>query len=592
MHRNIRSFVPRKFVVAVLIPILVLVSLSRCDNNDAAAEDFGTLELTIRDDATGRPTPARVELVDESGGAVIPDDALSVFSDCGNVPIHAWIPGYATLQAAWNRRRQVPNPYTGTSQFYADGSVRVRLPAGSYAVRGTKGIEYKRTRGTIVIKEGRVTHFDLRLMRWIDLAREGWFGADDHLHIPRPNQRFDRQLAIWMAAEGLHVANLLQMGLARDVQIAPQYGFGAGSAFKEGDTLIISGQENPRTHVLGHAIVLGGERFIDLPQDYLLYDRVWDLAHRQGGVNGYAHWGLGGAEEGLAVWGHERLLDFVEVLNLGFSFYDRWYEALNLGIRIGPTAGTDYPCLPSLPGRERFYAKLDGPLDSETWLDAVRRGKTFVTNGPAIELSVEEARPGDELRLMEPGDVQVRGRVRFDPDRDDVVALELIRGGAVEERVEAATSVGEIRLETTLKIDRTTWLALRASGVKRGETPVYPRRFFSSLMVLERRTNKELLRNLPEGPVARPSAAHTAAIMVTVDGTPPLIDQTRGRQVTRRWLDRLDELERRLVADQMGAWARFPGRGDGVDLRTANLNRPMLMDAIEAARAYYNGYLH
>ena len=581
------SIVHPKVALAVSIPLLLLVSAGGCDESSAPHKQWGTLELTIRDAATGEPTPARVELLDEDGHAVIPDDALTVFSDCGNVPVHAWIPGFAMLQVVWNGHREVPNPYTGTTQFYTDGSVRVRLPAGSYSVRATKGIEYEQASDTIVVEEGQVTRFDSDLTRWIDLAREGWYGSDDHLHIPRPHPRFDPRLATWMEAEGLHIANLLQMGLARDVHITPQHGFGPRSVYRRGDTLILSGQENPRTHVLGHAIVLGARRFIDLPQDYLLYDRVWEEAHRQGAVNGYAHWGLAGAEEGLAVWGQDALLDFVEVLNLGVPLYDRWYEALDLGIRIGPTAGTDYPCLPGLPGRERFYAKPNGRLDPETWLEAVRRGRTFVTNGPAIALSVNQALPGDELRLVDPGEVRVSGRVRFDPDRDAVVALELIRGGAVAARVGAPTSNGEIRLDATLEIDRTTWLALRATGVKRGETEIDLRSVFSSMLVLERRSNEELLRGLPEGPVPRPSAAHTGAILVTVEGTPPLAEQPRGREVARIWLARLDELEQRLREDRMEAWARFPGRGDGIDLRTARANRTALLDAIEAARRHY-----
>jgi len=580
--------VHQKAVLAVAIPLLLLMSACGREDSSAPHEQPGTLELTVRDAATGEPTSARVELLDEDGHAVIPDDALTVFSDCGNVPVHGWVPGFATLQAVWNGHQEVPNPYSGTTQFYADGSVRVRLPAGSYSVRATKGIEYKRAGDTIVVEEGQLTRFDLDLVRWIDLAREGWYGADDHLHIPRPHPRFDPRIATWMEAEGLHVANLLQMGLARDVHTTPQHGFGPRSVYRRGDTLILSGQENPRTHVLGHAIVLGARQFIDLPSDYLLYDRVWKEAHQQGAVNGYAHWGLAGAEEGLAVWGHEALLDFVEVLNLGFPFYDRWYEALNLGIRIGPTAGTDYPCLPGLPGRERFYAKLDGPLDAETWLEAVRKGRTFVTNGPAIELSVGLALPGEELVLAEASEVPVSGRVRFDPDRDAVVALELIRDGEVAVRAEAPTSVGEISLETMLEIDRTTWLALRATGVKRGETEIDLRSFFTSMLVLERRSNEELLRGLPEGPVPRPSAAHTGAILVTVEGTLSLAEQPRGREVARIWLARLDELERRLGEDWMKTWARFPGRGDGVDLRTARANRSALLHAIEAARRQYN----
>lgn len=577
----------RKTAPAVSVSLLLLLAVGGCDGGRAPQEQTGTLELTIRDAATGEPTSARTELLDQDGRAVVPDDALAIFADCGNVPVHTWVPGFPVLQTLWNSHREIPNPYTGTTQFYTDGTFRVRLPAGTYSVRATKGHEYKRASGTIVVEKGQVTLSTLDLVRWIDLAREGWYGADDHLHIPRPQPRFDPGLSTWMEAEGLHVANLLQMGLAQDVHITPQHGFGPPSVYRRGDTLILSGQENPRTHVLGHALVLGAHRFIDLPRQYLLYDRVWEEAHRQGAVNGYAHWGLAGAEEGLAVWGHEALLDFVEVLNLGFPFYDRWYEALDLGIRIGPTAGTDYPCLEGLPGRDRFYAKLNGPLDAEAWLEAVRQGRTFVTNGPAIELSVEQALPGEELLLAGPGEVRVSGRVRFDPDRDAVTALELIRGGAVLVRVDAPTSAGEISLQTTLEIERTSWLALRATGVKRGETEIDLRGFFSSMLVLERDSNQELLRSLPEGPVARPSAAHTGAILVTVDGTPPLAEQPRGREVARIWLARLDELERRLDEDRMNSWTRFPGRGDGIDPRTARANRSALLRAIEAARRHY-----
>ncbi|MDH3745112.1 MAG: CehA/McbA family metallohydrolase, partial [Acidobacteriota bacterium] len=583
-----RSDVHRmKATLAGAIALLVLLSTGSCDESGAPHEPAGTLVLTVRDAATGEPTSARVELLDEGGLAVIPEDALTVFSDCRNLPVHAWVPGFEVFQAMRHGHRAVSNPYTGTTQFYADGSIEVRLPTGAYSVRATKGIEYKRSSNTVLVEEGRVTRLDLDLDRWIDLPREGWFGADDHLHIPRPHPRFDRRLATWMEAEGLHVANFLQMGLAQDVHITPQHRFGRRSVYQRGDVLLLSGQENPRTHVLGHTIVLGAHSFIDMPDQYLLYDRVWEEAHGQGAINGYAHWGLAGAEEGLAVWGHDEVLDFVEVLNLGFPFYDRWYEALNLGFRIGPTAGTDYPCLPGLPGRERFYAKLDGPLNADAWLEAVRRGRTFVTNGPAIEFSVEGTLPGEELLLAAPGEVRVKGRVRFDPDRDAVAALELVRGGEVELRVNASTMTGEIRLETILEVEKTTWLALRATGEKRGETEIDLRSLFSTMLVLERHSNEGVLNGLPTGVVPRRSAAHTGAILVTVEGTPPLADQPRGKAVAHTWLARLDELERRLDDERMGTWARFPGRGDGIDLRTALANRSALLDEIEAARQHY-----
>ena len=460
---------------------LLLLQASACRQRGAATKGYGTIELEIRDATDGELTAARLELLADSGHTVIPQDALAVFSDCGQFPAHAWVPGLSIVQAVASSHREILNPYTGTKQFYTDGSLRIRLPAGRYSVSATKGPEYERASTSILVEEGAVTRRVVELQRWIHLASEGWFSADDHLHIPRPHPRFDALLAKWMEAEGLNVANLLQMGLARDVHLTPQHAFGPRAVFQRGHTLLLSGQENPRTHVLGHAIVLGPQRFIDRPREYLLYDRVWEEAQQQGAVNGYAHWGLGGAEEGLAVWAHTALLDFVEVLNLGYAFYDRWYEALDLGIRLGPTAGTDYPCLPGLPGRERFYARVDGPFEAAAWLDAVRRGRTFVTNGPAIELSVGSAQPGEELVLAQPGEVRVQGRVRFDPERDVIEALELVSGGSVVARAGAPTSPGEIHLDTTLEIEQTSWLALRAAGTKRGETEIDLRTLFSSM---------------------------------------------------------------------------------------------------------------
>lgn len=41
----------------------------------------GTLSLTIVDSATGRPTPARVELIDENGDCRVPEDALPTGGD-------------------------------------------------------------------------------------------------------------------------------------------------------------------------------------------------------------------------------------------------------------------------------------------------------------------------------------------------------------------------------------------------------------------------------------------------------------------------------------------------------------------------------
>jgi hypothetical protein len=552
-----------------------------------ACSDRTTLELTVRD-AAGVPTPARIQLTSEQGEQIVPADALKISADCGRTPYHNWVPWTAVIQSTWGRERKILNPYTGTVQFYSDGTIEADLEPGRYTVTVDKGSEYERLVSEIIVEAGKTSRVQLQLKRWIDLPKAGWYSADDHLHIPRTHGWFDSEIATWMQAEDLHVANMLQMGLSQDVHITPQHeGFGMTSSYRDGNTVLISGQENPRTHVLGHAIVLGAADWIDFPGSYLAYDRFWEKAHEHGAANGYAHWGLGGAEEGLAVWAHTGLIDFIEVLNIGLPFYERWYETLDLGFRIAPTAGTDYPCLPSLPGRERFYAKLEGPLDAQEWLAAIHRGKTFVTNGPIPELTVNGAELGAEIRLPEPGSVVVKGRVRFDPQRDEVERLELIRGGG-EVVLEVDQGVpGELRFETTVPIERSTWLALRATGSKRGETLLTLRNTFSDMLILERRTNEALIASLPDTPSRRPSSAHTGAIWITVDGTPPIARQQRAREVTREWLARLDELEARFRDDRIDEIAGFPGRGDGISAEDLRAGRRDLIATIDAARKHH-----
>ena len=104
--------------------------------------------------------------------------------------------------------------------------------------------------------------------------------------------------------------------------------------------------------------------------------------------------------DGMAVVAPHDLLHFMEGLQFNRSGYEAWYELLALGFRVTPTAGTDYPCGgQNLPGHERFYTKVEGPLRYASWLDGVRQGRTFVTTGPIVEFHVNGMDIGGEVFL-------------------------------------------------------------------------------------------------------------------------------------------------------------------------------------------------
>ncbi|MCH2172985.1 CehA/McbA family metallohydrolase [Myxococcota bacterium] len=547
----------------------------------------GKVDLRIVDAETGLMVPARVELIDDRRSAHIPESALPIDLECLVPPPNWW---------NWGRTDHLYNPATETDQFYLSRRTSISLPPGRYRLRGFRGIEYEVAEHSFDVISGETTTVELALKRWIDLPSEGWFSADDHLHIRRETAADDVRIAAWMTAEDLHVANLLEMGTSRGLLVTQQHHFGEDGVHESQGHLLVSGQEHPRTHFLGHTLTLGADRRIDPLDTYIVYETTFAPARAEGAATGFAHYGRGPAEDGLAIDAPRQLVDFVEVLQFEHLDPQVWYALLNLGIRLAPTAGTDFPCGPySVPGRERFYTRVDGPLSREAWVEGIRNGRTFVTNGPILDFTIDGAGPGEEVRLEGPGEVEIRGRVRFDPNRDDVKILELVRNGEVVARAWREPASDQIELSLSQRVLEPAWFALRVSGDKRGEAPMKPflpapefaLRFFENFASgAELGSREEVARR--RGP--RPSLAHTAAVWIALGDSPVRVNPT----LVEDALARLEELEARLsderVADQT-IWDFIP-YSDGVSLEHLQSNRPALLTAIAEARRYYRSLLN
>jgi hypothetical protein len=453
----------------------------------------------------------------------------------------------------------VVHPNTGNEQFYSGGVSIVTAPPGDYQLKVFKGLEYRVATQQVRIEAGRATEAKVVLQRWSNLPKQGWYGSDSHLHIGRPLKELNTYISKWMQAEDIHVANLLQWGNSKRFHNTIQYAHGPDSLYHDGDYWLASGQENPRTHFLGHTLTLGARTPIDYRDDYLNYKKVWDESRRQEALSGYCHYAITrGAEDGLAIDLLDNLLSVIEVAQFNRGVYQVWYDCLNLGFRIAPIAGTDYPCVASLPGQERFYTRVEGPLGYPSWLEGVRRGRTFVTNGPMLSFNVNGKPIGDEVSLKKAGLVTVEASVRFDPERDDVTQLDIIENGTILRSFSREGKAAEIRCQFRHEVSETSWLAARASGIKRGVP--FPR-----------------LRNVEN------ALAHSAAIYVTVIDMPALGSQRRAQLVAAAWLERLDGLEKQLAEDRLPALAKWP-LGDGVDLDDLRKQRSNLLQRIQLAK--------
>ena len=554
------------------------------------AAETGTLQLHILED--GREVPARVEVLDAAGAAFAASDALRLHFECEVAPLPEWLRGPISSSDRLHNRR------TGTEQFYTAGAARLALPPGRYRVRAFKGIEYGVARAELDIAAGDEKTLDVELERWIDMPARGWYGVDDHVHITRRTPDDDRRIGIWMRAEDLHIANLLQMGTVDQFGVTPQHSFGEAGEFRYGDTLLISGQEHPRTHFLGHTITLGADGPIDLRDTYISYETTFRAALESGGLPGYAHFGLGPARDGLTLDAPRGLAHFLEVLQFASPHYDVWYGLLDLGVRIAPTAGTDFPCGPwGVPGAERFYARLGDEPTRRGLLDAVRSGRTFVTNGPLLDLSVGTTAIGEELRLTEPEVVAIEGSVYFDPERDDVKRVELLRNGDVVPAV-PSFGRGEIRVKWEGELRESAWWALRVEGDKLGAAPMEALPSGPIIDFLGRRianfgdTVEVITAYHAARDGLRPSAAHTAPIWVTV-GESGAARRALAAPRAEEALLRLDDLEARLGDDRIEEaeiWDWVP-YSDGVSIEHLRRNRAALLRAIEEARINYREIL-
>jgi hypothetical protein len=147
---------------------------------------------------------------------------------------------------------------------------------------------------------------------------------------------------------------------------------------------------------------------------------------------------------------------------------EAWYNFLNLGYKILPDAGSDFPYM-DLPGVVRNYAKTDGPFSAEAWFASFRRGHMYVTNGPLLEFTVNGRPMGAELQVPRGSTLEVVAEADLNPDVDALSHVELVAHGEVI-ATQAAGGASRVSLRASVPADRSKWLAFRAWG-RRQERP-------------------------------------------------------------------------------------------------------------------------
>jgi hypothetical protein len=169
-------------------------------------------------------------------------------------------------------------------------------------------------------------------------------------------------------------------------------------------------------------------------------------------------------------------VDFFEVMQFRDLGTEDYYDFLNLGIKLAMSAGSDVPWGGTI-GEVRVYAQAGSPFSIDGWFDAVKQGRTFVTNGPMLSLSVNGAGPGDEVRVNSGETVQVQARGWAPSQIGPPSRLEVICHGEVLRSAESADpKQEELQLQFNMRPEESLWIAARVRSRNDGvahTSPVY-----------------------------------------------------------------------------------------------------------------------
>jgi TolB protein len=428
-------------------------------------------------DPEGGVTPARVSVTDAAGRFYAPE--------------HAWIHG----DDGFDRTERAFEAH----YFHASGEAEVEVPAGKINVELMKGFEYAMERRTVDLSAGHPVAVTVQLKPLMTAERSDthWVSSDLHVHMNYAGtyRNTPSHLVEQAEAENLGIVNDL---IVNKEQRFPDIAYNGKQldAASKPDAVVVHGQEF-HTSYWGHLGLLNINGNILLP-GYAGYPNtaaaslfptnadVADTGHAHGALVGYVH----PFEEEpqplatppqtitneLPVDVALGKVDYMEIV--GFSDHRStaavWYRLLNLGFRIPAGAGTDamanYALLRGPVGMNRVYARVsEGPLKVDELLEALKKARTFATNGPLLDFSLGGESVGGELKFDAPQTaIPFKARLRSIVPVDH---FEMVCNGRVVQTLPLDSARDAAEVSGAVAMKESGWCVLRASSDK-AEYPV------------------------------------------------------------------------------------------------------------------------
>ncbi len=417
---------------------------------DLADRGRNWVKVTVIDDDTGKPVPCRVHFRSPEGIPYQPHghhNQVNSNLDTWHIDVGGDV-----------RLGQI-------TYAYIDGRCEGWLPRGDVIVDVARGFEYEPLRTKVRIEPGQ-QRLELRIKRWIDMNARRWFSGDSHVHFLSTQGAH-----LESSGEDLNVVNLLQSQWGSLFTNTEDF-TGRASVIQNGSNIVYVSQEN-RQHFMGHMILWGLKEPVmpwcsDGPAEAEIGGHMettlahWaDEAHAQGAWVINPHFpNPNGEPAALVATGR---LDGVEMLRQTRPNHLEYYRYLNCGYRLPLVGGTDKMSSDVPVGLYRTYALLPNDQDFtyENWCRSVAGGRTFLSGGPIIHLSVEGKEIGDTLAISGRGSVEVEA---WTESILPVFSLEIVQNGRVVARTESRSGSRRLELKESIRIDGHSWIAARTGA--------------------------------------------------------------------------------------------------------------------------------
>ena len=321
--------------------------------------------------------------------------------------------------------------------FYVDGNVVMQVPTGPTDIVIGRGFEWRPASLTPSITSD--TTITVQLRKVFDMRANHWHSGDVHghaAHLPSNYPVPPENVMRVVQAEDLAMSWILNpieqwTGTIHALSL-PQH-----QAFYSIEH---------RNQAFGHACLIGLVQSVPTgcctppasPYPLLsMFREEWNpgpeealtLAHPCTGAgfmddDAWPAWGMGRELPVVAATGNLDALDIVSYSNLPENWeLDEYYDLLNCGVKIAPSAGTDAALnvFWTRPiGGYRVYVDTGSPtLDSGEWVRSYKAGRSFVTNYPLLPVfQVGGAQAGSTL-VVTPGEdlpitVEIQSVLRVD----------------------------------------------------------------------------------------------------------------------------------------------------------------------------------